>query len=195
MANIVWHREKVDKSKREQLLNQSGKVIWLTGLSGSGKSTIGNSLEEELHKLGKLTYLLDGDNLRFGLNSDLGFSVEDRTENIRRVREVSKLLLNTGSIIIGTFVSPIRADRDKLREELGEDFIEIYISCDIDSCKERDPKGLYRKALNGEIKDFTGIDSVYEEPESPELIVDTTKKTVEESTQAIIEYLKGRGVI
>jgi adenylylsulfate kinase len=195
VKNIVWHSGEIDRSKREHLLGQKSKLIWFTGLSGSGKSTVANAVEEELHKMGKLTYLLDGDNLRFGLNGDLGFSIEDRSENIRRIAEVGKLFLDSGAITLCTFVSPTRDMRNLVRETVGDDFIEVYVKCGIETCKERDPKGLYKKAMAGEISDFTGIDSPYEEPESPELVLETDRQSVEELSRAVIDYLKFKEVI
>lgn len=189
MENIVWHSGKIDREKRESLLGQKSALLWFTGLSGSGKSTIANAVEEELYKEGRFTYLLDGDNLRFGLNGDLGFSLEDRDENIRRIGEVGKLFLDSGAITLCTFVSPTREMREKARETVGRDFIEIYVKCDIETCKSRDPKGLYKKALAGEILDFTGIDSPYEEPENPEIVLQTDKYSVEELAKKVLEYL------
>jgi adenylylsulfate kinase len=194
VSNIVWHSGKVDRAMREQILGQKAKVLWFTGLSGSGKSTLANALEEKLNKSGKLTYLLDGDNLRFGINSDLGFSLEDRAENIRRVSEISKLFVDSGTITLCTFVSPTRTVREKVRDSLGDDFIEIYVKCSIDECKERDPKGLYKKAVAGEISDFTGIDSPYEHPLSPEITLDTEKHSIDELTDIMLSYLSERGV-
>lgn len=189
MENIVWHRGKVERCKREELLNQKSKLLWFTGLSGSGKSTVANIVEEKLHQMGKLTYLLDGDNLRFGLNRDLGFSLEDRKENIRRISEVGKLFLDSGVITLCTFVSPTREIREMARDMVGEDFVEIYIKCDLEICAERDPKGLYKKAVSGGIDDFTGLDSPYEEPESPELVLETDRFSAEELADRVIEYL------
>lgn len=195
MKNIVWHSGEIDRSKREELLRQKSKLLWFTGLSGSGKSTVANDVEEELHRMGKLTYLLDGDNLRFGLNGDLGFSLEDRRENIRRIGEVGKLFLDSGAITLCTFVSPTREMRNMVRESLGDDFIEVYVKCGIETCKERDPKGLYKKAMAGEISDFTGIDSPYEEPKNPEIVLETDRYSVEELSKTVIEYLKCQEVI
>ncbi|OHW61532.1 putative adenylyl-sulfate kinase [Andreesenia angusta] len=189
MKNIVWHSGKVDRQRREELLNQKSKLLWFTGLSGSGKSTVANQVEERLHMMGKHTYLLDGDNLRFGLNGDLGFSLEDRRENIRRIAEVGKLFLDSGAITLCTFVSPTREIRDMARDMVGEDFVEIYIKCDLEICAERDPKGLYKKAMSGEIEDFTGLNSPYEEPENPELVLETDRFSAEELAEKVISYL------
>ena len=190
--NIVWHDASVSREDREKLLEQKGVVLWFTGLSGSGKSTIANALEEKLHLNEKLTYLLDGDNVRHGLCSDLGFELEDRTENIRRIGEMSKLFIDSGIITLGTFVSPLRSDREKVRELLGEDFIEVYVKCSLETCEQRDPKDLYKKARDGEIKNFTGIDSPYEEPLNAEIILDTDNNSIDECVEQIIEYLSSK---
>ncbi len=188
--NITWHQMKIDKVKRETNLGQKGLLIWITGLSGSGKSTIGSALESSLYNLGKATYLLDGDNLRHGINSDLGFSDIDRIENIRRIGEISKLFVDAGLITIATFVSPFRKDRNFVRSLLGDYFIEVYIDCDLDTCIKRDPKGLYEKALSGEISQFTGISSPYEKPDKPELVINTVDDPIEESINKIITFIK-----
>lgn len=187
--NVVWHSTSIVREDRERLLNQSGRLLWFTGLSGSGKSTIANALEERLYEKGKLTYLLDGDNLRHGLSSDLGFELKDRTENIRRIAEVSKLFVDSGIITLGTFVSPLRSDREEVRNLLKDDFLEIYIKCSLETCESRDPKELYKRARQGEIKNFTGIDSPYEEPKKPELVIDTDSLNIEESVEKIINFL------
>ena len=188
--NITWHQMKIDKAKRETNLGQKGLLIWITGLSGSGKSTIGSALESSLYNLGKATYLLDGDNLRHGINSDLGFSDIDRIENIRRIGEISKLFVDAGLITIATFVSPFKKDRNFVRSLLGDYFIEVYIDCDLDTCIKRDPKGLYEKALSGEIPQFTGISSPYEKPDKPELVINTIDDSIEESINKIITFIK-----
>lgn len=195
MENIVWHSGKVDRAKRENNLRQKAKLIWFTGLSGSGKSTVANAVEERLNEMKKHTYLLDGDNLRFGINSDLGFSLEDRAENIRRVSEISKLFLDSGTITLCTLVSPTRDMRDRIRKVFDKDFIEVYVKCSIETCASRDPKGLYKKAFSGEIKNFTGIDSPYEYPLNPELVLDTENESVEELTERVIDYLLDKEVI
>lgn len=189
-TNVVWHKMNVSREDREELLKQKGAVLWFTGLSGSGKSTVASSLEKRLHDMGKLTYTLDGDNVRHGLNSDLGFSNEDRVENIRRIGEISKLFVDAGVITIATFVSPFREDRQKVRELLGKDFVEVYIDCPIEVCEKRDPKGIYKKARAGEIKYFTGIDSPYESPINPEIVVSTHLNTLDECVDKLIAYLE-----
>lgn len=188
-TNIVWHDMNVKRQDREKLLNQRGTVLWFTGLSGSGKSTVASLLEKKLHSMGKLTYLLDGDNVRHGLNSDLGFSEEDRIENIRRISELSKLFLDAGIITITTFISPFINDRERVKKLLCEDFIEVYIDCPLEICEKRDPKGIYKKARQGEIKNFTGIDSPYEKPISPEITVSTHLNSIDECVDSIIDYL------
>ena len=194
--HIYWHEGRVTKEDREKLLKQKGVVVWLTGLPASGKSTIARELEWRLYNMGKLTYVLDGDNIRHGLNSDLGFSPEDRKENIRRIGEVAKLFADAGIITITSFISPYREDRERARSLLKEgEFIEVYLKCPLEVLMERDPKGLYKKALAGEIKEFTGISAPYEEPLNPEIVLETDKETVEESTEKIISYLKEHGII
>lgn len=193
-TNVVWHKMNVTREYRETLLKQKGILLWFTGLSGSGKSTVASALEQKLHSLGKITYALDGDNVRHGLNSDLGFSDKDRVENIRRIGEVSKLFVDAGIITIATFVSPFREDRQKVRELLGEDFIEIFIDCPLEVCESRDPKGIYKKARAGEIKHFTGIDSPYEEPINPEITVSTHLNTLEECVDKLMSYLEEEGL-
>ena len=195
-TNVVWHEQKVLKEDREKLLNQKGVIIWTTGLSGSGKSTIANEIAYKLHSMGKLSYVLDGDNIRHGLNKNLGFSPEDRNENIRRISEVAKLFSDSGVIAITAFISPYRKFRNFCRElvEPGK-FIEVYCKASLDTCEKRDPKGMYKKAREGIIKDFTGIDAPYEEPENPEVIVDTDNETVEESVDKVINTLKKFNII
>lgn len=194
--NIVWHDSKVTKSARRELNNHKSAVIWFTGLSGSGKSTVSVELEKELYGLGVRTYRLDGDNVRHGLNKNLGFSPEDRKENIRRIGEVSKLMVDAGLFTLSAFISPYREDRDEVRElvEDGE-FIEVFVDASVETCESRDPKGLYKKARAGEIKGFTGIDAPYEEPKNPEVTIDTDKLTLEESVQEIVAYLKEKGYL
>ncbi|WP_160669987.1 adenylyl-sulfate kinase [Clostridium sp. C8-1-8] len=194
-SNIVWHNTSVSKEDRESLLNQKGIVLWFTGLSGAGKSTVANALSVELHNNSYFTYLLDGDNLRHGLNSNLGFSKEDREENIRRVKEVANLFADAGIITLATFISPFRKDRDSVRELLGGRFVEVFVDCDLEVCEDRDPKGLYKKARTGLIKDFTGIDSPYEKPENPEITINTHKSTIDECVEQIIEYLKAKAYL
>jgi len=189
--NIFWCEGKVKREDRERLLGQKGVVIWFTGLSGSGKSTLAYAVEEKLHKMGYLTYVLDGDNIRHGLNSDLGFSPEDREENIRRVGEVAKLFADAGVIVMTAFISPYRKDRRRARRLMDEGrFVEVYCKCNVEVCEKRDPKGLYKKAKAGEIDAFTGVSAPYEEPEKPEIVVETDKQSVEECVEKIIKYLK-----
>ncbi len=189
-TNIVWHQTSINRTDREVLLQQKGTVIWLTGLSGSGKSTIASALESKLYQLGKLTYLLDGDNIRHGLNTDLGFNEKDRTENIRRIGEVAKLFVDAGVIVLTAFISPFREDRDSVRRLIGDDFVEVWVDCSLEICMRRDPKGLYKKAKKGEIKDFTGLDSPYEDPENPEVIIKSHEQDIEVSVNQIINYLE-----
>lgn len=193
--NISWHEHKVNKEQRELLLKQKSALLWFTGLSGCGKSTISTELQNRLAEEGKIAYILDGDNIRHGLNSDLGFSPEDRKENIRRIGEVAKLFVDAGIITITSFISPYKEDRDNVRSKIGKDFIEIYVKCNLEECEKRDPKGLYKKARNGEIKDFTGIDAPYEEPDNPEVIIDTSKLSVEHAVDNLYSYLKDIKVI
>jgi adenylylsulfate kinase len=195
-TNIKWHHGKITKEDRVKLLNQKGVTIWLTGLSGSGKSTIAVELEHALIENRHQAYILDGDNIRHGLNKNLGFSPEDRTENIRRIGEVAKLFTEANIITIAAFVSPYREDRGNVRKLLGHgEFIEIYVKCSLEVCEARDTKGLYKKAHTGEVKDFTGISAPYEEPLSPELTIDSSKLPVEESTRTILNYLETKGYV
>jgi adenylylsulfate kinase len=188
--NIKWHSGEINKAAREELLGQQGMVLWFTGLSGSGKSTIAVELEKELYRRGKASYRLDGDNLRFGLNQDLGFTAEDREENIRRIGEVAALFADAGLITLASFISPYKAGREAACQAAGEDnFKEIYVKADVETCAERDPKGLYVKAKKGEIENFTGISAPYEEPENPELVVDTEKLSLEESVAKVMELI------
>jgi adenylyl-sulfate kinase len=192
--NITLQRSQVAARDRAQLLGQRGAVIWLTGLSGSGKSTIGYALERRLNGGRHLTYVLDGDNVRHGLCSDLGFSHEDRTENIRRIGEVAALFADAGLIIITSFISPYRSDRDLARQRVpGGKFIEVFLDVSVEVCERRDPKGLYRKARAGEIRDFTGVSAPYERPDSPELALDTEALSLDECVDTIIEYLESHG--
>lgn len=195
-TNIKWHHGKITKDDRVKLLRQKGVTIWLTGLSGSGKSTIAVELEHALIENKHQAYILDGDNIRHGLNKNLGFSPEDRTENIRRIGEVAKLFTDANIITITAFISPYRQDRDNVRKLLKDgEFIEVYIKCPIDVCEQRDTKGLYKKARAGEVKEFTGISAPYEEPLNPELTIDTSTMTVDESTRAVIQYLEQKGYV
>jgi len=194
--NLHFHEHRVARELKEKRNNHKSRVIWFTGLSGSGKSTVANATEKHLHDMGLQTYILDGDNIRMGLNKDLGFSPDDRTENIRRITEVAKLFADSGSIVLTAFISPYREDRDKAREIISNnDFIEVFVSADISVCESRDPKGLYKKARSGEIKGFTGIDAPYEEPINPELIIETDKNNIEECAKIVIDYLLEEGII
>lgn len=195
-TNIKWHHGKITKDDRIKLMRQKGVTIWLTGLSGSGKSTIAVELEHALLENKHLAYILDGDNIRHGLNKNLGFSPEDRTENIRRIGEVAKLFTDANMIAITAFISPYRQDRDNVRKLLQNgEFVEVYIKCPLEVCEQRDTKGLYKKARAGEVKEFTGISAPYEEPLNPELTIDTSKMTVDESTRAVLNFLEGKGYV
>ena len=195
-SNISWHEMSINKKTRSDLNSQSPCVVWFTGLSGSGKSTIANILEQKLHTIGKRTYLLDGDNVRHGLNKDLGFTDTDRVENIRRVAEVSKLMVDAGLITLVSFISPFKSERQMARNLLSSDeFFEIFVNTSLEECEKRDPKGLYKKARAGELKNFTGIDSSYEEPENPDLILNTSSGNAEKLTDQIIKFLKDKNKI
>ena len=195
-TNITWHEANVGQKDREQLLNQKGCVIWFTGLSGSGKSTLALEVESKLYQRGHLTYVLDGDNIRHGLNKNLGFSPEDREENIRRIGEVAKLFADAGVIAMTAFISPYRTDRDNARDLLDEGrFVEIFVDCPLEVCEARDTKGLYQKARAGEIKEFTGISAPYEAPSQPELTVNTDNQNLEECTEQVIALLASKGLI
>jgi len=194
--NIKWHNLTIDRNKLEKMRGHKGMVIWFTGLSGSGKSTLANAVNEVLHVDGLSTYVLDGDNIRHGLCKDLGFSDEDREENIRRIGEVANLFMNAGIITITAFVSPFISDRNKVRKIIGsEDFIEVYCSAGIDVCENRDTKGLYKKARSGEIKEFTGISSPYEEPSNPEIVVDTGSLNLIDCVEKVINYLRKQNLL
>jgi adenylylsulfate kinase len=195
-TNITWHEGQVTRKDREKVLGQRGVTLWLTGLSGSGKSTVAVAAEHALVERGRLAYVLDGDNVRHGLNKNLGFSPEDRTENIRRIAEVAKLFTDSGVIVLTSFISPYRADRDAARAIFGEgDFVEVFVSTSLETCEARDPKGLYKKARAGQIPEFTGISAPYEAPERPELVLDTGKLAVPESVAALLRYLEGKGYL
>ncbi len=194
--HIRWHEGNVDRPRREALLAQQGVVLWFTGLSGSGKSTIAFAVEHALTERGRLAYVLDGDNIRHGLNNNLGFSATDRTENIRRIGEVSRLFADAGLITLASFVSPYRSDRDKVRTLLDEDdFVEIFVNTPLALCEQRDPKGLYKKARSGEIPNFTGISDPYEPPTTPELEIRTAELTVEAAASLVLDLLEQRGKI
>ncbi|WP_042463966.1 adenylyl-sulfate kinase [Neobacillus dielmonensis] len=195
-TNITWHESTITKHDRRAQNAHSSCTLWFTGLSGSGKSTIANAVSNELFRLGINEYVLDGDNIRHGLNKDLGFSEHDRTENIRRIGEVAKLFVDSGKIVTTAFISPFRSDRDQVRALFEEgEFIEVYIDCPIEECERRDPKQLYAKARRGEIRDFTGIDSPYEAPKKPEITIDSSKVTVDEAVGQILNYLRDNNII
>ena len=194
--NVVWQQQCVSRQQREKLNNHRGAILWFTGLSGAGKSTISSQVEAALHKKGVLTMVLDGDNIRHGLCSDLGFSEQDRQENIRRIGETAKLFMESGVVILTAFISPFRSDRQIARGLVNsEDFSEIYVECPLDICEERDIKGLYAKARKGEINNFTGISSPYEVPENANLIVNTDELDVNECVERVIEYCQKNGII
>ena len=195
-TDITWHASQVTRAHREKLLDQRGALLWLTGLSGSGKSTVAFRVEHALIERGCVAYVLDGDNVRHGLNSNLGFSADDRAENIRRVGEVGKLFVDAGLITLSSFVSPYRADRDQVRALLAEDqFFEIYVNTPLEICEQRDPKGLYKRARAGEIPNFTGISDPYEEPQAPELELKTDTVTIDEAARQVICLLEQHGKI
>jgi adenylylsulfate kinase len=195
-TNIVWHPGAVTREDRQKLNGHRGCTVWLTGLSGSGKSTIAVELEKHLWARGVRAYILDGDNIRHGLNKNLGFSPEDRTENIRRIGEVAKLFGDAGIVAVTAFISPYRADRDQVRALMAEgDFVEVYVDCPLEVCEQRDVKGLYQKARAGQIKEFTGISAPYEAPAKPELTIKTHQQSVEDSAKQILGYLEGRGIV
>ena len=194
-TNITWHQHALSREDRETLLKQKGVLLWFTGLSASGKSTVANEVTYQLHQMGKLTYVLDGDNIRHGLNKNLGFSPEDREENIRRISEVGNLFADAGLITTTAFISPYRKDRDFARQLLGDGrFIEIFVKASVETCEKRDPKGLYQKAKTGEIKEFTGISAPYEEPLKPELVLDADAMTIEEEVKMVLDYLKEKKI-
>jgi adenylylsulfate kinase len=197
-TNVTWHDGEVTRQDRFKILRQRGATIWFTGLSGSGKSTIAVALEKALFQMGKLSYRLDGDNVRHGINKNLGFSEEDRKENIRRIGEVAKLFGDAGTIALSSFISPYKADRDEVRAlhaATGIPFVEVFVDCTLDEAERRDPKGLYAKARAGEIKNFTGIDDPYEPPVSPEIHLRTDKLTLEQEVATILDYLHDNDII
>ncbi len=195
-TNVVWHNATVTRDSREELNKHKSAVLWFTGLSGSGKSTLAHAVEELLYQQACRTFVLDGDNVRHGLCGDLGFSIEDRTENIRRVGEVAKLFVEGGLIVLTAFISPLRSDRNAVRNLMPHgDFIEIYCAASLEVCESRDVKGLYKKARSGEIPEFTGISSPYEEPVNPEISVNTGELSLEDCAKKVIECLKERGVL
>src|SRR5210317_437923 len=195
-TNVVWHDGEISREDRYQVLRQKGATICFTGLSGSGKSTIAVALEKALHSMGKLSYRLDGDNVRLGINKNLGFSEEDRKENIRRIGEVAKLFGDAGVLSLSSFISPYKADRDEVRqlhEDSGLEFIEVFVDCSLAEAEKRDPKGLYKKAWACEIKNFTGIDDPYEAPSNPEIHLKTDEMTLEQEVEIILDYLAAEG--
>ena len=197
-TNVTWHEGEVSREHRYLILRQKGVTIWFTGLSGSGKSTIAVALEQALFNLGKLSYRLDGDNVRLGINKNLGFSEEDRKENIRRIGEIAKLFGDAGTIALSSFISPYKADRDEVRslhEAADLKFVEVFVDCSLETAEERDPKGLYKKARAGQIKNFTGIDDPYEAPENPEIHLKSDEMTLEEEVAIVIDYLVDEGII
>lgn len=196
-SNVFWHENHVSRADREAEQGHPSVVVWFTGLSGSGKSTLANELDWRLMERGVNSYVLDGDNIRHGLNGDLGFSPADRSENIRRIGEVARLFLDAGTIVLTAFISPYRADRDRVRDlmERDSDFLEVYVKTPLEVCEERDPKGLYRRARAGEIPDFTGVSAPYEAPTAPEITLDTTHDDVSTCVDALIDALVDRGYI
>lgn len=194
--NIIWHPAAISKSDRQSLNGHKSCVLWFTGLSGSGKSVLANAVDEKLYRKGIQSYVLDGDNIRHGLNKDLGFQTGDRIENIRRIGEVAKLFVDSGQMILTAFISPFREDRDMVRALFPKgEFFEIYVKCPLHVCEQRDPKGLYKKARNGEIKHFTGIDSPYEAPLSPDFIIESDQTSISDGADLIINALQNKGII
>jgi adenylylsulfate kinase len=197
-TNVHWHHGDITREDRARLLGGKGATVWFTGLSGSGKSTVAVALESALYEMGRLSYRLDGDNVRMGINKNLGFSAEDRAENIRRIGEVAKLFVDAGVIALSSFVSPYRADRDlvrKLHDDAGMVFVEIFVDVPLAEAEKRDPKGLYKKARAGQLKNMTGIDDPYEAPEKPELVLESHKMSLEDEVKAVLELLKAKGVV
>ena len=195
-SNVVWHNATVTRKRREKMNGHGSVILWFTGLSGAGKSSLAHAVEEELHQLGCRTFVFDGDNVRHGLCADLGFSAEDRVENIRRVGEMAKLFIETGVIALTAFISPFLSERDRVRSLVPHgDFLEVYCHCPLEICEQRDVKGLYKRARAGEIKDFTGISSPYEDPVDPELIVETGTLTIEESVAQVMQLLRDHGIV
>ncbi|MAY37052.1 MAG: adenylyl-sulfate kinase [Spongiibacteraceae bacterium] len=197
-TNVHWHDGEVTREDRQKMLKQKGATLWFTGLSGSGKSTVAVALEKALIEKGHLCYRLDGDNVRLGINKNLGFSAEDRAENIRRIGEIAKLFVDTGVIVLSSFVSPYRADRDQVRElhaQSDMDFLEVFVDVPLSVAEERDPKGLYKKARAGEIKNFTGIDDPYEAPEQAEVVLNSHEMSLEKEVEVLLEEMSKRGII
>jgi adenylylsulfate kinase len=194
--HVVWHEQLVSRRERNILNKHRSILVWFTGLSASGKSTIAHHLEKELFERGVRSYVLDGDNVRHGINSNLGFSREDRHENLRRIAEVCKLMVDSGVVVLAAFISPYHEDRQFVREVVGKgDFVEVYVQCPVEVCEQRDPKGLYKKARAGEIKNYTGINAPYEEPRDPDIILDTTEFNVDDAVQKVLQYLDSKKVI
>ena len=194
--NLTWHVGEVDKAARTAAHGHRGAVLWFTGLSGSGKSTIGHRVERMLIERGAFAYVLDGDNIRHGLNSDLGFAPEDRVENIRRIGEVARLFADAGALVVSAFISPYRKDRDRIRGLMGEgEFVEVFVDTPLEVCEARDPKGLYKKARAGEISNFTGLDAPYEAPESPEVHLRTADISIDEAATQVIRYLEQQNIL
>jgi len=194
--HLTWHQTAVTKEDRIRMHGQRGAVVWFTGLSGSGKSTLANAVDYKLYQERRRSYILDGDNIRHGLNKDLQFSAKDRVENIRRIGEVANLFVDSGQIVLTAFISPFQEDRERTRKLFEEgEFIEVYVKCPLETCEKRDPKGLYQKAREGIIPEFTGISSPYEEPERPELIIETDKLSIEQGADAVINYLKENKIL
>lgn len=197
-TNVFWHEGEVTRADRNRLLGQKGATIWFTGLSGSGKSTVAVALEKSLYAQGRLVYRLDGDNVRLGINRNLGFSAEDRAENIRRIGEIAKLFVDAGVIVLSSFVSPYRADRDlvrKLHEDAGMDFVEVFVDVPLAEAEKRDPKGLYKKARAGQIRNFTGIDDPYEAPCAPEIVLPSHQMSLPQEVEALSTLLRERGIL
>lgn len=197
-TNVVWHAGELTRADRYRILGQKGVTLWFTGLSGSGKSTVAVAVENELAKRGRLCYRLDGDNIRLGINRNLGFTAEDRTENIRRIGEIAKLFADTGVIALTSFISPYRADRAtarELHEAAGLAFIEVFVDCPLDEAEKRDPKGLYKKARAGLIKNFTGIDDPYEAPTAPDLLLKTAEMSLQQEVAAVLALMEARGIL
>lgn len=195
-ANITWHQHNVTSQERQKLNGHKGAVLWFTGLSGSGKSTVANAVDRLLHDRGIHTYVLDGDNIRMGLNKNLDFSPDDRTENIRRIGEVAKLFAEAGTLVLTAFIAPFKRDRDQVRQIMSEgQFVEVYVNASLETCESRDPKGLYKKARAGEIKGFTGLDAPYEAPEPGDIVLDSDSKSIEELASEVIRYLESNGYL
>ena len=195
-TNITWHKSQVSRQDREELHKHKGVVLWFTGLSASGKSTISHYIEKILHDMGCSTYVFDGDNVRHGLCGDLGFNEKDREENIRRIGEMVNLFIDGGIIAITAFISPYKKDREKVRDIVGNDnFIEVFVDCPLEVCIERDPKGIYVKALAGEIKDFTGISAPYEAPEKPDIVIKADQEDFVDAAERVVDFMKERGVV